>query len=54
LAKGEAGPLGPAADRARGAALKLLRADAVRAELAAAPGQLAQVRDMVQAAGLAA
>ena len=54
LAMGEAGPLGPAADRARAAALKLLRADAVRAELAAAPGQLAQVRDLVQAAGLAA
>jgi hypothetical protein len=54
LAMGEGGPIGPAADRARAAALKLLRADSVRAELAAAPDQLAQVRDMVQAAGLAA
>jgi hypothetical protein len=54
LARGETAPIGPAADRARAAALKLLRTDAVRAELAAAPDQLAQVRDMVQAAGLAA
>ena len=54
LAMGEAGPIGPAADRAKGAALKLLRTEEIRAELAAAPGQLAQVRDMVQAAGLAA
>jgi hypothetical protein len=54
LAAGEAAPLGPAADRARAAAMKLLRSDAARAELAAAPGKLAQVRDMIQAAGLAA
>jgi len=54
LAMGDAGPSGPAADRARAAALKLLRADATRAELAAAPEHLAQVRDMIQAAGLAA
>jgi len=54
LALGEAAPLGPVADRARQAALKLLRSDTVRAELASAPGQLAQVRDMLQAAGLAA
>jgi hypothetical protein len=54
LATGEAAPLGPAADRARGAALKLLRSDAARTELAAAPEQLTQVRGMLQAAGLAA
>jgi hypothetical protein len=54
LAVGEAAPLGPAADRARAAALKLLRSDATRAELASIPGQLVQVRDMLQAAGLAA
>jgi hypothetical protein len=54
LAAGEAAPLGPAADRARAAIMKLLRADATRAELAAAPGQLAQVREMLQAAGMAA
>jgi hypothetical protein len=54
MAMGEAAPLGPAADRARVASLKLLRADATRAELAAAPEHLAQVRDLIQAAGLAA
>jgi len=54
LATGEAAPLGPAAERARGAAMKLLRSEAVRAELSAAPEKLAQVRDMLQAAGLAA
>jgi hypothetical protein len=54
LATGEAAPLGPAAERARVAALKLLRTDAARAELSAAPEKLAQVRDMIQAAGLAA
>ena len=54
LAMGEAAPLGPAADRARAAALKLLRTDGARAELAASPEQLSHVRDLVQAAGLAA
>src|SRR5206468_404025 len=54
LAIGEAAPLGPAADHARAAAVKLLRSDAVRTELASAPGQLAQVRDMLQALALAA
>ena len=54
LAAGGAAPLGPAADRARAAALKLLRSDRARAELAARPEQLAQVRDLMQAAGLAA
>ena len=54
LAAGEAAPLGPAADRAKAAALKLLRSDGARAELAAQPGQLGQVRDLLHAAGLAA
>jgi hypothetical protein len=54
LATGDAAPLGPAAERARGAAMKLLRSDAARAELSAAPEKLAQVRDMIQSAGLAA
>jgi hypothetical protein len=54
LAMGEAGPHGPAAERARAAAVKLLRTDSARAELAASPGQLVQVRDMLHAAGLAA
>jgi hypothetical protein len=54
IATGEAAPLGPAADRARAAAMKLLRTEAARAELAAAPGGLTQVRDLLQAAGMAA
>lgn len=54
LAAGGAAPLGPAADRAREAALKLLRSDGARAELAAQPEHLAQMRDLMQAAGLAA
>jgi hypothetical protein len=54
LSMGEAAPTGPATERARAAALKLLRSDSVRAELAAAPGQLAQVRDMLHTAGIAA
>jgi hypothetical protein len=54
LSLGEAAPLGPVAERARAAALKLLRSDAARDELAAVPGQLSQVRDMLQSAGIAA
>jgi hypothetical protein len=54
IATGEAGPLGPAADRARAAAMKLLRTEAARTELAATPGGLTQVRDLLQAAGMAA
>ncbi len=54
LATGEAAPLGPAADRARVMAMKLIRSDEARAELASTPGALVQVRDMIQAAGLAA
>jgi hypothetical protein len=54
IATGEAAPLGPAADRARAVAMKLLRSEAARTELASTPGGLAQVRDLIQAAGLAA
>lgn len=54
LSMGEAAPLGPATDRAKAAALKLLKSDSVRNELAATPGQLAQVREMLQSAGIAA
>jgi hypothetical protein len=54
LATGEAAPLGPAADRARAAAMKLLRSEAARGELAASPSQLGQVRDLLQLAGMAA
>jgi hypothetical protein len=54
LATGEAAPLGPAADRARAVAVKLLRSDAARAELAAHPDQLGQVRELLHQASLAA
>lgn len=54
LATGDAGPIGPAADRAKAEALKLLRSADARAELAETPGDLQKVRDLVQAAGLAA
>lgn len=54
LASGESAPLGPAANRARAEALKLFKMDETRVELAAAPEQMRQVRDLIQAAGLAA
>ncbi|HET6969506.1 MAG TPA: hypothetical protein VFH92_00150, partial [Phenylobacterium sp.] len=54
LASGESAPFGPAANRARAEALRLFRMDETRAELAAAPDQMQQVRDLIQQAGLAA
>ena len=54
LASGESAPLGPAADRAKTEALKLVRSDAARAELSSAPEQVEAVRDLIQQAGLAA
>ncbi|HZZ34212.1 MAG TPA: hypothetical protein VFE03_00710 [Caulobacteraceae bacterium] len=54
LAVGEAAPVGPAADRARMAAFRLLKTEEARAELAEAPEALGRVRDMLQSAGLAA
>ena len=54
LAAGESAPPGPVASRARNEALKLFKLDTTRAELAAAPEQMAQMRDLIQAAGLAA
>ena len=54
LATGEAGPLGPAADRARSEAVKLLRAPDVRTALSAAPEKVAALKGLMQAAGLAA
>ena len=54
LAVGEAGPLGPAADRARSEAIKLLRAPDVRTALSAAPESVAALKGLMQAAGLAA
>lgn len=54
LANGEAAPLGPAADRARMEALKLVRLDETRTELASSPERAAQMKDLFQQAGLAA
>ncbi|MDE2488692.1 MAG: hypothetical protein KGO51_14965 [Alphaproteobacteria bacterium] len=54
LATGESAPLGPAADRARSEALRLVRSDAARSELAGAPEQVGTVRELIQQAGLAA
>lgn len=54
LACGEAGPLGPVADRARAEALKLARADDTRAELSGAPERVDAIRDLLKHAALAA
>lgn len=54
LAAGETAPLGPAANRARNEALKLFKMDETRVQLANDPDQMRQVRDLIQAAGLAA
>ena len=54
LAIGEAAPLGPAADRAKIEALKLLRVPETRAELARSPEAVGRVRAMLQTLGLAA
>jgi hypothetical protein len=54
LATGESAPLGPAADRARAEALKLVRHEDTRTELAGAPDQMETVRELIQRAGIAA
>lgn len=54
LAIGETCPIGPAADRARQEAIRLMRQDETRAELASQPEQLGQVRGMIQQLGVAA
>ena len=54
LATGEAAPSGPAADRAKAEAMKLLRAPETRAELAKSPEAVDRVRTMLQTLGLAA
>lgn len=54
LAAGESAPTGPAADRARAEALRLVRAPEVRAALGAAPEHLVALKGLMQAAGLAA
>ena len=54
IAIGEAAPLGPAADRARGEALKLVRNPDLREELARSPEAVEKVRGLMQSAGMAA
>jgi len=54
LATGEAAPLGPAADRAKAEAMRLLRAPEIRAELAKSPESLDRVRVMLQTLSAAA
>jgi hypothetical protein len=54
LATGEAAPIGPAADRARAEALKLVRREDTRAALAQSPARMGQVREMIQAISSAA
>jgi hypothetical protein len=54
LASGEAGPLGPAADRARAEALKLARHNDTRTELGEAPERVDAIRDLLKHASLAA
>jgi hypothetical protein len=50
LALGESAPLGPAANRAKAAALKLARAPEVRVDLAKAPELIERLRPLTQAA----
>ncbi len=54
MAMAEAAPAGPAADRAKAEAMKLIRMPEFRAELASSPEAVAKVRDLMQSAGLAA
>jgi len=54
LAAAETAPRGPAADRARAEALRLMRAPEVRAEIAKAPDAVDRVKALMQSAGLAA
>ncbi|WP_374275540.1 hypothetical protein [Brevundimonas sp.] len=54
MAMGETAPLGPVADRARAEALKLLRSPDTRGALASQPSEVAVLKPMLQAVGLAA
>ena len=49
MATGETGPIGPVAERARLEALKLLRLNETRADLAKAPERMAEVRKLLAA-----
>lgn len=54
LAAGETAPLGPAADRAKAEALRLLREPDARAALTSSPEHIAPLKTLMKAAGLAA
>jgi hypothetical protein len=54
FALGDAAPLGPVSDRAKAEAVKLMRLEETRDELARSPERMAQVGEMIRAAGLAA
>jgi len=54
LAAGEGAPLGPAADRAKAEAIKLMRTPETRAALAQAPASFDRVKVLLQTTGLAA
>lgn len=54
LAIGETAPSGPAADRARLEAMRLVRREDTRADLAADPERMTQVRELIQQLGMAA
>jgi hypothetical protein len=49
LAVGETGPIGPAADRAKVEALRLVRHEDTRADLAKAPERMSEVRQLLKA-----
>jgi hypothetical protein len=51
MAVGDSAPIGPAADRARMEALRMVRMDDTRADLARAPERMAKVRDLIQQIG---
>ncbi|HEY9234835.1 MULTISPECIES: hypothetical protein [Phenylobacterium] len=54
LAAGETAPAGPAAERARLEAIKMVRLERTRIELADDPQRMTQVRDLIQQLGVAA
>jgi hypothetical protein len=54
LAAGDTAPAGPAAERARLEAMKMVRNEKTRAELADDPQRMTQVRELIQQLGVAA
>ncbi|HEX2559765.1 MAG TPA: hypothetical protein VHK87_06755, partial [Phenylobacterium sp.] len=54
FALGETAPLGPATERAKAEAVRLIRMDETRSELARSPERMAQVGELIKQVGLAA